>query len=276
MISVLAISPRVPDLPALATDKELAAIGDTPGVRVDAITDVTRARIIDRLSRGQYDVLLWIGHGEPGLLRLAERETVDPQWLASQLAGRVGLAMIAACESGQRADRYSGQSFAEVLPSYGIDTITMATQVGDRAAQEYSVAVLQALATSTTLRRAHSIGVARAGLHGDLQAPQLTPRDGQTAMPAYEVEQGVRMNDVALQSVSGKIERMTDIVNDIRAEQAALKATQLAMQRELTELKNEVHLLRAGVAFPRAYIVASVAAMLVFFLLLVVVTWRVL
>jgi hypothetical protein len=84
------------------------------------------------------------------------------------------------------------------------------------------------------------------------------------------------MNETALRSVDGKLERMNEVVNDIRAEQAAIKATQEAMQRELAELKTDVHLLRSGVAFPRAYVAASGLAMLVFFVLLMVVTWRVL
>jgi hypothetical protein len=83
------------------------------------------------------------------------------------------------------------------------------------------------------------------------------------------------MNETALRSVDGKLERMNEVVNDIRAEQAAIKATQEAMQRELGELKTEVHLLRSGVAFPRSYIAVSALAMLVFFALLMVVTWKV-
>ena len=274
MINVLAIAPRVKSLPALASDRELAEIGDTPGVRIDPITDVTRQRIVDRLSRGQFDALLWIGHGQAGALVLDGGERVDPQWLASQLAGRVGLAVLAVCASADVPE--IGHSFSEVLPAYGIDTIAwMGTAVSDVGARQYSIGLFQALANNAALRRAHEIGRARLNLE-ERNLPKLFPRDGQTATPHYEVARDARMNETALRSVDGKLERMNEVVNDIRAEQAAIKATQDAMQRELAELKTEVHLLRSGVAFPRAYIAASGLAMLVFFALLMVVTWRVL
>lgn len=274
MITVLAIAPRVSTLPPLTSDSELSEIGDTPGMRVDPITDVTRARIVNRLSIEQYDALLWIGHGEAGWLLVDGGERIDPAWLASQLAGRVGLAVLAVCSSADLPD--SGAAFSEVLPSYGIDTIAwVGAEVSDAGARAYSVGLFQALANNTPLRRAHEIG--RARLDGDQRKkPKLFPRDGQTASPHYEVARDERMNETALRSVDGKIERMNDVVNDIRAEQAAIKATQEAMQRELTELKTEVHLLRSGVAFPRTYVAASGLAMLVFFVLLMVVTWRVL
>lgn len=274
MITVLAIAPRVSTLPALTSDSELAEIGDTPGVRVDPITDVTRARIVYRLSQEQYDALLWIGHGEAGSLVMDHKERIDPQWLASQLAGRVGLAVLAVCSSADVPE--SGQAFSEVLPAYGIDTIAwVGADVSDAGARAYSVGLFQALANNAPLRRAHEIG--RARLDGDQrQKPKLFPRDGQTSSPYYEVERDARMSETALRSMDGKLERMGDIVNDIRAEQAAMKAEQAAMRRELSEMRTEIHALRSGVAFPRAYVAASAAAMLLFFFLLVVVTWRVL
>lgn len=274
MMNVLAVAPRVQDLPALASDRELAEIGDTPGVRIEPITDVTRERIVDRLSRGKYDALLWIGHGEPAALILADGERVDPQWLASQLAGRVGLAVLAVCSSADVAE--SGSAFSEMLPAYGIDTIAwVGADVSDVGARRYSIGLFQALANSAALRRAHEIGRARLE-PSQRNGPKLFPRDGQTSSPHYEVARDARMNETALRSVDGRLERMNDVINDMRAEQAAIRATQEAMQRELGELKTEVHLLRSGVAFPRAYIAASGLAMLVFFVLLMVVTWRVL
>lgn len=274
MINVLALVPRAGALPALGSDTELAQIGDTPGVRIDPITDVTRSRIVNRLSQGPYDALLWIGHGVAGSLLLDGDERIDPQWLASQLAGRVGLAVLAVCSSADLSDQ--GQAFSEVLPSYGIDTIAwIGAEVSDAGARAYSVGLFQALANNTPLRRAHEIG--RARLDGDQrQKPKLFPRDGLTSSPHYEVERDERMSVTALQSMDGKLERMSDTVNDIRAEQAAMKAEQAAMRRELSELRTEIHALRSGVAFPRIYVATSAVAMLIFFFLLVLVTWRVL
>lgn len=273
MINVLAVAPRVTSQAALASDKELAGIGDTPGVRVEAITDVTRERIVDRLSRGQYDALLWIGHGLPAELILEDKERVDPQWLASQLAGRVGLAVLAVCSSADVAE--AGSAFSEMLPAYGIDTIAwVGAEVSDVGARLYSIGLFQALANNAPLRRAHEIGRARLE-RSQRNGPKLFPRDGQTATPHYEVARDARVNETVLQSVDGKLERMNDVINDIRAEQAGIKATQEAMRRELTDLKTEVHLLRSGVSFPRAYVVASVASMVVFLILLMFVTWRV-
>jgi hypothetical protein len=285
VINVLAIAPRVPNLPALATDEELATIGDTPGVRVDPITDVTRARIIDRLARGQYDVLLWIGHGQPGALLLGAHQGVDPQWLASQLSGRVGLAIIATCESGQRPESsHLVQSFVDVLPAAGIDVVTMSTEVSDRAAMAYDVALLQALASGSPLRQAHLVGVTAAAALGDGPAPQLTPRDGAAAKAQAPKEQRVdaahdyRLNNSErmLAQMDGKMDRMGEQLNDHSTRLRLLEDQVQALRDELRRLSARLDGINTPVGYSRTVLAGGALAMTVMILLLLFLTWRLL
>jgi DNA repair exonuclease SbcCD ATPase subunit len=78
-----------------------------------------------------------------------------------------------------------------------------------------------------------------------------------------------------LQTADGKLERMADIINDIKADQSLIKHEQSLIRRDLDALRDEVQALRNGVAFPRVYVMASGVAMALFFLLLVIITWRV-
>lgn len=178
--SVLAIAPIVSGLPVLAVTTELARIGDLAGVTLTQLTGpVTKQRIIDRLSRGSYNAVLWIGHGEPGHLALDDAP-IDPRWLTSQLkAAKVPLVILAACQTGQRP---SGSefvaSFADVLPPAGISAIVMMLDVDDKACIEYDVAIIQALVAGESSRHAHEVGLeAIAHFPAMIQAPMLIPSD---------------------------------------------------------------------------------------------------
>lgn len=106
----------------------VGAEGEVLTVRLQVLLDATRQRIIDRLSREPFDVLLWVGHGGPGELILQD-DVIEPQWLAAQLTSyNVRLAVLSTCESTVRpAGSPSALGFADVLPAAGIDAVTMAT-----------------------------------------------------------------------------------------------------------------------------------------------------
>lgn len=179
--NVLAIAPSSPDLQPLAVADELARIGDVQNVVLTQLTGpVTQQRIIDRLSRGQYDAVLWSGHAAPGHLLLNKTETVEPRWLASQLRqSGVKLIAISACQSGVHPNGTGFmESFSDTLPASGISCILMMISVEDRAAIEFDVALFQALAAGEKLRRAYNVGMeAISRFPGMVQAPLLIPAD---------------------------------------------------------------------------------------------------
>ena len=284
MITVLAVAPRIVALPALATDEELARIGDVPGVQLRTLTQVTRQRIIDRLSRERFDVLVWIGHGGPGWLAVDGQETVDPHWLASQLANYgVAVAIVATCESGMReAAAHLTVGFADVLPSFGIDTITMVTAVADRAALEYDVALLQALASGSLLRQAHAVGVAAAAQAGGSTAPQLTPRDGSTARKDRRMDSNggsaadYRLSNTErmLQQADTKLDRMSEQLSDHSSRLRVLEDRVGSLSSKVDHLSSQIDHLRAAPGYSRAALAVGAAVMVVMLLLLLFVTWR--
>ncbi len=178
--SVLAIAPIATGLPALSTAAELARVGDLSGVTLTQLTGpVTKQRIIDRLCRGNFDAVLWTGHGTPGHL-VIEGDTVDPRWLAVQLKqAKINLVVLAACETGKRpAINEFVASFADVLPPAGVSAIVMMIDVEDRSAIEYDVALFQALASGATVRAAHETGIETIAHSAAMaQAPMLIPAD---------------------------------------------------------------------------------------------------
>jgi hypothetical protein len=283
MIRVLAVAPRIASYPALATDEELARVGDVPGVQLRSLTQVTRQRMIDRLSRERFDVLLWIGHGGPGMLAVDGQETVDPHWLASQLANYgVGTAIVATCESIQRPEStHLSYGFADVLPAYGIDTITMATAVADRAALEYDVALLQALASGSPLRQAHAVGVAAAAQAGGSQAPMLTPRDGKRKDNGHMDGSGGSAADYRLsntermlQQADGKLDRMSEQLSDHSSRLRVLEDRMSALSTKVDHLSGQIDHLRSAPGYSRVALAVGSLVMVVMLLLLLFVTWR--
>lgn len=283
MIRVLAVAPRIESYPALASDEELARIGDVPGVQLRTLTQVSRQRIIDRLTRERFDVLLWIGHGGPGWLAIDENEQVDPQWLASQLANRVSVAIIATCESMTRpAAAHLTQSFADVLPSAGVDTVTMSAVVADRAALEYDVAMLQALASGSPLRQAHLVGVTAAAAKGASQAPQLTPRDGQWRKEKSNMDGGSAADyrlsnaETVLRTVDGKMDRMSEQMNEHSTRLRVLEERVQTLATEVHRMSDQFNTMRSPVGYSRTWLAGSALAMTVVIVLLLFMTWRML
>ncbi len=314
MIRVLALAPDVAGLPRLASSEELARLGDVPGVELRSLLDVTRQRIIDRLSREPTDVLVVIGHGLPGYVvvrsesGVARSETghsggvgerIEPQWLAEQLSNYgVHLAVIATCWSSQRPDSGGALSFSDVLPAAGIDCVTMDTEVGDRAALEYDVAMLQSLASGSTLRRAHVAGVAAAAVHGGGRQPRLTPRDSDVAAVAgatdaaqpgrpaasgtVRMDEGgvtdyrLRNSEQFLRMMDGKMDKLAEQMNDLTLQQRLLEERVGGLSRKVDGLETAVSSMRAPDGYSRAWLAGGAAMLAIMLVLLVLVTWRLL
>lgn len=282
MIWVLAVAPEVAGLPRLAAADELARVGDVPTVRLQVLLDATRQRIIDRLSREPFDVLLWVGHGGPGELLLQD-DVIEPQWLAAQLTSyNVRLAVLSVCEStGRPAAGPSSLGFADVLPAAGIDAVTMATAVADKAAAAYDVALLQALAGGVSLRQAHQVGVAAAQRLGGVQAPMLTPADGgggrtQTRM---EASSDYRLNntETLLRVLDGKMDGLNERMHDLDVRMRLQEDEVKRLRVDITEMRNDVTTMRRmSPEVPREWLVASSLVLGLILLLLLVVTMRLL
>ena len=176
-LRVLIVAPEHRTLPRLAQSSELTRISDVRGVYTEIVIGplVTLERIQQRLRRMRYDVLLWSGHGSNGRLLLPDDSEAEPRWLASEvrLAG-IHTVILAACES---ATGRGLNTFTEVLPAAGINTIAMSVEVSDRSAVDYNVALLHALVNGESLREAHRIGREALGERPDANAPQLYPAD---------------------------------------------------------------------------------------------------
>jgi hypothetical protein len=270
-INVLAVVATTPDLPRLASSEELARIGDVAGVALRTLTDATAQRVAHRLSLEEFDVVLWIGHGEGGYL-LTQDGRIDPQWLATQLSSRrVQTAIIATCESGVRPQggRQAAQSFADALPAAGIDTITMATVVSDRAAIEYDVELLRQLASGAALRAAHQVALNRALEYGGVQAPQLTPRDHGRRTELHVADAGFQNTDMMLQSLDRKMDRLDGKLDDIEKRQDRFE---IRLQR----IEDQMREIATPPGYSRLSLAAGAVVMTVILLLLLVVTWRVL
>ena len=281
MIWVLAVAPEVNGLPKLAAADELARVGDVPTVRMQVLLDATRQRIIDRLSREPFDVLLWVGHGGPGELILQD-DVIEPQWLAAQLTSyNVRLAVLSTCESTVRpAGSPSALGFADVLPAAGIDAVTMATAVADKAAAAYDVALLQALAGGVSLRQAHQVGVAAAQRLGGVQAPMLTPADGggrrtQTRMESSDYR--LNNTETLLRALDSKMDGLNERMHDLDVRMRLQEDEVKRLRVDITEMRNDVTTMRRmSPEVPREWLVASSLVLGLILLLLLVVTMRLL
>ena len=270
-INVLAVLATRPGLPQLASSEELARIGDVSGVALRTLTDATAQRVAHRLSLEEFDVLLWIGHGENGYL-LTQDDKIDPQWLATQLSSRrVRTAVIATCESGVRPEggRQAAQGFADALPAAGIDTITMSMVMSDRAAIEYDVELLRQLASGATLRQAHQVALNRALEYGGVQAPQLTPRDHGRRTEQTVADARFQTTDMLLQSMDRKMDRLDGKLDDIEKRQDKF-------EERLGRLEDRLREIAAPPGYSRWWLAGGAVVMTVMLLLLLVVTWRVL
>ena len=179
---VLVVAPEIDGLPRLASGSELTRLGDVAGVEVHPLTGplVTQERIQGRLRQGRFGALLWSGHGAGGRLLLPGGNEIEPRWLASELkrAG-VTLAVLAVCESGQRADV---EGFSDVLPPAGVHLVAMAASISDTSAVDYNVALFHALASGEPVRAAHTIALeALKGHASDRVQPQLFMSDAASA-----------------------------------------------------------------------------------------------
>lgn len=200
MTNVLVVAPEIIELPELAQSAELTRLEDVTSIVAKPLIGklVTLERIQNRLRSGNYDVLLWSGHGKDGKLLLPQNKEVEPRWLASEVkqAG-IKVVILSVCDSAQRKG-YEG--FADVLPANGISFIGMSIGISDIGAIEYDIALLHALANKETLRNAHRIGLE--SISGtDKIAPQLFVADHenttQLKVKVNELQQAISIGDSA-------------------------------------------------------------------------------
>lgn len=275
MIGVLLVGPEIAGMPALQVTSELLRIGDLHGIDLTPLVgpDVTLARVVDRLDRQSYDVLLWSGHGMASRM-LTSDGGASPSWLAIQLARHdVQLAVLAACESGLRPETQAlSLGFQDVLPGRGVNLVAMTQAVADKAAVEYNVALMQALEAGASIRQAHETGLEAAALAGNAAAPQLFVADN--TMTTYQT---TNTDNQLLRTMSDKIDRLGEQTGDIKTRQAVLEADLRRLMDDMGNIKHEVHELRRGVVnLPKAYVGIVVAIMLIVLLALIAVTWRIL
>ena len=274
MITVLAITGGAPQLPPLATSEELARIGDTAGVSLRTLTDATKQRVAHRLSLEAFDAVLIIAHGLPGYVVLSDG-TMDPYWLAAQLAGRqVQLAIIATCQSSQYPESFHATvSFRSVLPANEIDTITMETKVSDRAALEYDVALLQGLASGSPLRMAHDAAVAAAWPIDKQAAAVLTPRDGKRTSNRAPSTTTLATMD----KLDGKVDQLLENVHDLDKRLSRLEDRFGRLENETAEMRRDLEqVAMPAPIYSRMYLAGGAVAMTVVIVLLLLVTWRLL
>lgn len=282
LIAVLLVGPEVAGLPELQVTAELLRVGDLRGVQLTPLVgpEVTAARLVDRLERQQYDVVLWSGHGTASRLLLSDGGAIRPQWLASQLVRHgAPLAVLAACESAMRPEGEAlALGFQDVLPAAGITLLAMSSSMTDAAAIEYDVALLQELAAGAAIRQAHEAGLEAAALAGSGAAPQLFVADdaGRETMTYSSSGSG---SDQLLRTMSEKIDRLGEQVNSINTKQQLLDAT---LQADMRRVRDDVAMLRQDVAtwrqgsfsLPKPYVGILVLFMLATLVVLVAVSWR--
>lgn len=257
-MNVLAVVATAPGLPKLATHEELARIQEAPGVSLRVVTDATSVRVARMLSQEQFDVVLWIGHGEAGNL-LTQDGRIDPQWLAAQLSSRrVRIAIIATCWSAVRPaiGVQAAQSFSDALPEAGIDTITMQTSVSDRAALEFDVEMVRQLATGLPVRTAYKVALNRAQEFGGVQAPQLSSRDSG------------QQQDL--------LRKLDDSVSDILDQQREMQNSLTRLDDRVNRVETELRQISATPIFARVYLVGGAIVLAVMTLLLIYIAWRLL
>ena len=86
-IDALIVAPAAPGLPPLAWWSEINRLNDIQGITLTILGD-TRATIapVAQHLRQRHDIIIWSGHGTANNLILADGETIDGEWLATQRA----------------------------------------------------------------------------------------------------------------------------------------------------------------------------------------------
>lgn len=263
-LRVLAIMPIVEGLPALAWADELLQLVETPGVDLTPLPgEISRRRLGAWLQNGRWDLVIWIGHGGPGRLYLANGESVEARWLASQMRGHVRLALLSVCESDARPASELGlvTGFADEIPPAGVALVAMAFAVADRSALQFDVALVQALAAGEPAWRAHQVALEAVGRTAMAQAPRF-----------YEA---VRMaGDFPPYGQPVDTQRL---VYDLAARMGVVETKISSIAEDVSEIRDDIKTLRPGrqqMALPREMVLMATAGAMVTTLLLMFIAWR--
>ncbi|HBE20046.1 MAG TPA: hypothetical protein DEG17_00795 [Cyanobacteria bacterium UBA11149] len=136
---------------------------------VDKLLQPTRGELIDALEKGDYNIVFYAGHGEPGpdggLLFLNSEATINGTELAQVLVrNQVTLAVFNACW-GAQPETVGGRtiprsSLAEVLIHHGVPAVLgMRDSIADRESLSFIKSLAQSLAERMPIEQA--VAVAR-------------------------------------------------------------------------------------------------------------------
>lgn len=269
-MNLLAILPRVADLPALDGLEELGRIARQPGVSVLPLAGaVSRQDVATTLRSRHWDVVLWIGHGGPGMLLLSDGDAIRPTWLAAMMRGQVDLAVLSVCESDARPVSQAGlvASFADTLPAAGVSLVAMAFEVADRAAMGFDVALVQALAAGSSPAAAHQAALGTISDTEVVRAPQF--------------HQGVLMPDYTPLNQANETQRL---VYDLMTRMGVVETKMGAVAEDVSEMRGDLREMRSDlrafsptrqpVSLPRELVILLTSGALALLLLLMVIAWR--
>lgn len=269
-LKVLAVMPTVKGLPALAWSEELLQLVETPDVELTPLPGLIRKeRLGAWLRSALWDVVIWIGHGLPGQLLLAN-ETVEARWLASQMRGHVRLAVLSVCESDGRPANPQGlvTGFADELPAAGVALVAMTVAIDDRSAVQFDVALVQALASGDPAWRAHQVALEAISRSAMVQAPRyyeaIMTGDFRTYGQQADTQRLVFDLVARVGVVEAKVSGIAEDVSEMRGEMRDVRA----------ELKAYAPSARPQVALPRELVALATAGALVTTLLLMFIAWK--
>lgn len=201
-MNLLVIAPEtkglfVPDVQQFISELEANRI------RGDVLAGkVTLERIRARFSGDPYDILLWIGHGLPGLLQLYE-DSVSAKWLKDQLerCPRCKLVRLISCYGAIRQAGDVLSSFTDALPSLGIDVIAMGNEITEAAALVYTTNFLVKYYESGDVRLAHTLALDRVLFSKNTSGAAVVPElhRGDKVVPSTSTQLEARVGNLESQ-----------------------------------------------------------------------------
>jgi hypothetical protein len=157
-LEVVWIAPEAPGYPKLAWLDEIGQLADLAGVNLTIVAGpkVDRTAVARALQR-RHDVTVWSGHGDAGVLLLANG-IVQAKWLATQVrCGMPRVLVLAACGSLMKDEHL--RSIAQEISLRGINAVGFPVRAEDDSAVIYNVELVRALQAGADLGAAHEAAI---------------------------------------------------------------------------------------------------------------------
>jgi len=156
--------------------QQLIANLETSGIHGELVAGKLTVERVRACLTNQYDVLVWYGHGLPGLLQLYET-AISARWLKDRLerCPRIKLVMLISCFGALRQTQDVLSSFTDALPALGIDVIAMGQEVSEKTSLVYTVNFLVKYVESGDARAAHAIALDQLLVTPGTAAEVVTP-----------------------------------------------------------------------------------------------------